>query len=202
MSSETAQLSPLYPDDLTLAAALKDRETNAGEEFVRRFGSTAFATARRFLQSDSDCEDAVQESFLSAVQSIGTFKGNSALGTWLHRIVVNVCLMKLRSRAPQPSLSIDALLPTFDTSGRHMQAVRRWKSAPDHRLLREETRELVRRCIDMLPDDHRTVLILRDIEELSTQETAEILRATPGIVKTRLHRARQALRSLLEPHFP
>ena len=104
MSSETAQLSPLYPDDLTLAAALKDRETNAGEEFVRRFGSTAFATARRFLQSDSDCEDAVQESFLSAVQSIGTFKGNSALGTWLHRIVVNVCLMKLRSRAPQPSL--------------------------------------------------------------------------------------------------
>ena len=117
MSSETAQLSPLYPDDLTLAAALKDRETNAGEEFVRRFGSTAFATARRFLQSDSDCEDAVQESFLSAVQSIGTFKGNSALGTWLHRIVVNVCLMKLRSRAPQPSLSIDALLPTFDTSG-------------------------------------------------------------------------------------
>ncbi len=201
MSSEAARLSPLYPDDLTLAAALKDRGTNAGEEFVRRFGSTAFATARRFLQSDSDCEDAVQESFLSAIQSIGTFKGNAALGTWLHRIVVNVCLMKLRSRRNQSLPSIDTLLPTFDGSGHHRYAVRRWKSAPDERLLREETRELVRRCIDALPDDHRIVLTLRDIEELNTQETAELLHATPGTVKTRLHRARQALRTLLEPHF-
>lgn len=201
MSTETPSLSRRYPDDLALASALKRRERHAGEEFVRRFGSPALATARRILRSDSDCEDAVQESLLSAIQSIATFKGNSALGTWLHRIVVNVCLMKLRSRSRQPSLSIDALLPTFDASGHPRQAVRRWNTAPDERLLREETRELVRRCIELLPDDHRIVLILRDIEELDTRETAEILHATPGSVKTRLHRARQALRTLLEPHF-
>jgi RNA polymerase sigma-70 factor, ECF subfamily len=201
MNKETEQTCKSHPDDLTLALAIKRRERNAGEEFVRRFGAAALATARRFLQCDPDCDDAVQESFLLAIQSIGSFKGESDLGTWLHRIVVNVCLMKLRSRSRQSRFAIEVLFPAFDFCGRHRRLIPRWKPGPDERLICEETRELVRRCIDMLRDDHRTVLILRDIEEITTKETAEILCETPGAVKTRLHRARRALRTLLEPHF-
>jgi RNA polymerase sigma-70 factor, ECF subfamily len=188
-------------DESALLAALKNRATAPFEELVRRFGGQLLATSHRFLRDDADCADAVQETFLSAFRAIDKFEGNSTLGTWLHRIMVNVCLMKLRSRTRRTEVSIDALLPTFDASGHHANAVRPWKEAPDCQLLRDETRSLVRNYIEMLPDDYRTVLLLRDIEELSTDETAAILGAAPGTVRTRLHRARQALRTLLEPHF-
>lgn len=205
MSGETinvvARKTADFSTDLALTEALRNAEENAAEELVRRFGAQSLATARRFLCSDADAEDAVQQGFLSAIQGIESFKGNSALGTWLHRIIVNVCLMKLRDRRRRSEVSIDALLPTFDASGHHAQAVRRWKETPQEQLVRDETRIFVRRSIDSLPDDYRTVLLLRDIEQLSTQETAEILDATPGTIKTRLHRARQALRTLLEPYF-
>jgi RNA polymerase sigma-70 factor, ECF subfamily len=202
MESETANETPRRAgDECGFVAALRGRDSPCREQFVRRFGGQMLATARRFLHRDEDCADAVQEAFLSAFQAIDRFKGNSTLGTWLHRIVVNVCLMKLRARSRRSEVSIDALLPTFDESGHHAHAVRPWKQPPDEQLLRDETRSLVRRCIDILPDDYRTVLVLRDIEELSTEETAEILGAKPGTVRTRLHRARQALRTLVEPHF-
>jgi RNA polymerase sigma-70 factor, ECF subfamily len=200
-ANETARRAGDDGEESGLIASLRDRDSAGCEQFVRRFGGQLLATARRFLRCEADCADAVQETFVSAFQAIDKFEGHSALGTWLHRIVVNVCLMKLRSRGRRSELSIDALLPTFDESGHHANAVRPWKQAPDAQLLRDETRSLVCRCIDMLPDDYRTVLLLRDIEELNTEETSEILGATPGTVKTRLHRARQALRSLLEPHF-
>lgn len=188
-------------EELRLIARLRAADPTAWEEFVRRFGGQMLRVASRLLRSQEDRIDAVQECFLSALQAIGKFEGKSTLGTWLHRIVVNACLTKLRARARGAEASIDALLPQFDESGHHAQSVRRWSNTPDERLIREETRSLVRSCIDRLPDDYRTVLLLRDIEELSTDEAAAILGAAPGTVKTRLHRARQALRTLLEPHF-
>jgi RNA polymerase sigma-70 factor (ECF subfamily) len=200
-ANETACRVGDYGEEAGLIAAVRDRNSAGCEQFVHRFGGQLLATARRFLHCEADCADAVQETFASAFQAIDRFQGHSALGTWLHRIVVNVCLMKLRSRAHQSEISIDELLPTFDESGHHAKGVRRWKQAPDEHLLRDETRWLVRRCIDMLSDDYRTVLLLRDIEQISTEETAAILGVNPGTIKTRLHRARQALRTLLEPHF-
>jgi RNA polymerase sigma-70 factor (ECF subfamily) len=121
--------------------------------------------------------------------------------TWLHRILVNVCLMTLRTHSRRNEIPIDDLLPRFDHSGHHARSIARWRQLPEDRLQSDETRLLVRRCIDMLPDDYRSVIILRDIEELDTEEAAETLGISPGAVKTRLHRARQALRTLLEPHF-
>jgi RNA polymerase sigma-70 factor (ECF subfamily) len=159
------------------------------------------ATARRLLRSDDDCADAVQEAFISAYQAIDRFAGNSRLSTWLHRIVVNACLMKLRSRNRHPEVSIDTLLPTFTGWGHHAVGVPDWSKAPDDDLMTDETRALVRRMIDELPDDFRTILLLRDIEELSTEEAATALAISIGAAKVRLHRARQALRMLLEPHF-
>jgi len=190
-----------FADERELVAALRRDETSAHEEFVWRYGARLLATARRFLPSEQDCHDAVQQAFISAFRSMDRFEGNAKLGTWLYRILVNVCLMTLRARARRNEIPIDDLLPVFDHSGHHARSVARWRQPPEDQLQSDETRRLVRRCIDLLPDDYRSVIILRDIEELDTDQAAEALGISPGAVKTRLHRARQALRTLLEPHF-
>jgi RNA polymerase sigma-70 factor (ECF subfamily) len=188
-----------FADEKVLVAALRRHDAVAFETIVRKFGGRMLATARRYLHGEQDSADAVQDAFLSAFQAVDQFEGNSQLGTWLHRILINACLMKLRSRARHPEVSIERLLPTFDLSGHHADAVQRWH--PIDELQSDDNRRLVRQCIDKLPDDFRNVLLLRDIEEFSTEEAAAALEITPGNVKTRLHRARQALRTLLEPHF-
>jgi RNA polymerase sigma-70 factor (ECF subfamily) len=157
------------------------------------------AVARRFLRCEDDAADAVQDALLAAFRSLDKFAGHSSLGTWLHRIVVNACLMKLRVQSRKRAVPIDDLLPTFDESGHHTRPIHPWAEPALSRLLREESRHQVRVCIDRLPERYRTVLLLRDIEELDTEQTAQRLGIAPGAVKTRLHRARQALRTLLEP---
>ncbi len=188
-------------DQASFVARLRDKDPAACEALVRQFGGKMQTVAHRYLRCNEDCDDAVQEAFLSAFRAIGTFAGQSKLETWLHRILVNVCLMKLRSRSRRQTCSIEDLLPAFDEAGHYAQSIRGWRHGPDERLMRDETRALVRRCIDLLPDDYRTVLMLRDIDQLSTDETAKMLGSAPNTIKTRLHRARQALRTLLDPHF-
>jgi RNA polymerase sigma-70 factor (ECF subfamily) len=166
---------------------------------VRRHAGTLLAVARRFLSCEADSADAVQDAFVSAFQSLDTFAGNAQLSTWLHRIVVNHCLMKLRQRKRRRTVSLDGLLPAFDETGHHSRPVPAWAQPPEARLSQAETRAQVRACIDRLPEPYRAVLLLRDIEERDTDETAELLGLSRAAVKTRLHRARQALRTLLEP---
>jgi RNA polymerase sigma-70 factor (ECF subfamily) len=184
-----------------LLADVRAGDEAASAALVRKHGGRMLAVARRFLRCEEDSADAVQDAFLSAFRSLAHFEGNSTLGTWLHRIVVNACLMKLRAQSRSRQVPIDDLLPTFDETGHHTRPVRPWEEQGLARLTREETRSQVRACIDQLPDSYRTVLLLRDIEELDTEETARHLGIAPGAVKTRLHRARQALRALLEPLF-
>jgi RNA polymerase sigma-70 factor (ECF subfamily) len=157
------------------------------------------AVARRMLRCEEDSADAVQDAFMSAFASIHQFRASSQLYTWLHRIVVNACLMKVRSQKRRAALSLDALLPSFDEDGNHAQAISPWPDRAIEQIEQKETRAIVRECIDMLPSDHRTILILRDLEELDTDETSAVLGISRAAVKTRLHRARQMLRSLLEP---
>jgi RNA polymerase sigma-70 factor, ECF subfamily len=157
------------------------------------------ATAKRFLRSEHDSADAVQDAFVSAFRSLASFEGNSRIGTWLHQIVIYSCLMKLRKKSRDRSVSIDELLPQFDHTGHRVETVRKCAECADAILEREDLRSLVRGCIDILPEPYRQILILRDIEEIDTDETASILGIRSGAVKTRLHRARQALRTLLEP---
>ncbi len=186
-------------DDVALLERIRAGDERACEALIRRHGGRMLAVARRFLRTEEDSADAVQDAFLSAFRSLDGFEGNSALGTWLHRIVVNVCLAKLRTRSRSREVRIDDLLPTFDEIGRHSRPVRPWDDHALARLTQAETRAHVRACIERLPDPYRTVLVLRDIEELDTEQTARRLGINPGAVKTRLHRARQALRTLLEP---
>jgi RNA polymerase sigma-70 factor (ECF subfamily) len=188
-------------DESALVAQLRAGDGRAYDKVVREHGPKLLAVAARMLHSEPDRDDAVQEAFISAFKSIHTFDGHAKLGTWLHRITVNACLMKLRARSRRPENSIDELLPQFDNTGHRVHCSPAWGKDGFEKLAAKDTREKVRECIERLPDDYRAVLLLRDIEGLDTQETAEMLHCTEANVKTRLHRARQALRTLLEPYF-
>src|SRR5262245_9731286 len=188
-------------DDDTLLAGLRAGDEQAFETLVRIYGGRMLAVARRFVRNDDDAQDIVQAAYLSAFRSVGQFEGECLLGSWLHRIVVNTALMKLRSRRRKPETPIDQLLPGFQEDGHHVEQFADWCAPADELIERAETRAIVRACIDRLPDNYREVLILRDIEELSTDESARALRMTPTAVKVRLHRARQALSTLLRKEF-
>jgi RNA polymerase sigma-70 factor (ECF subfamily) len=184
--------------DADLVARLQRGDDTAFEAIVRTHGGRLLSVARRFLGNNEDAQDAVQDAFIRAYKAIHTFEARAQLHTWLHRILVNTALMKLRERRRRPTESIDDLLPSYSTDGHQTVASREWSDAV---LERKETAGIVREAIAMLPDQYREVLVLRDIEEKDTAEAAEILGTTSNVVKVRLHRARQALRTLLDREF-
>jgi RNA polymerase sigma-70 factor (ECF subfamily) len=189
------------PDEAALLAGLRSGDDAAYEQLLRLHSGRMLAVARRFLASEDDAREAVQEAFVSAFKAIDRFAGDARLSTWLHRIVVNACLMKLRTRRRKPEESIEDLLPHFRENG-HMDApAAGWREGADRLIERDEVKHVVRAAIDQLPDGYRTVLLLRDIEEFDTVQTGEALGLSRAAVKTRLHRARQALRQLLDEHF-
>jgi RNA polymerase sigma-70 factor (ECF subfamily) len=191
----------MVPDEAALLTGMKAGDGSAFEACVRTHCGRMLAVARRILGNEGDAEDALQEAFASAFKEIGRFHGLSSLGTWLHRIVVNAALGRLRSRQRHPEQSIEDLLPHFGEGEHQIDPPAPWKDTPETGLQVQEARELVQSCINRLPESYRTVLLLRDIEGLDTEETARQLGTSPGVVKTRLHRARQGLRTLLDPHF-
>jgi RNA polymerase sigma-70 factor, ECF subfamily len=170
------------------------------EAMVREHGPRLLAVARRFLRVEDDARDAVQDAFLNAYRARASFNGEASVGTWLHRILVNACLMRLRTRRRRPEHPIEDLLPAFLDDGHHQRDVGMWED-PEWLLARSELQALVRKCIDALPDACRTTLLLRDMEGMSTEETARALGISEGAAKLRLHRARLALRGLLAPFF-
>jgi RNA polymerase sigma-70 factor (ECF subfamily) len=192
---------PAASDEARLLELIRAGDQQACERLVRRHGGAMLACARRFLKNEEDSADAVQDALLSAFRSIESFQGNSRLGTWLHRIVVNHCLMRLRRNRNGTTVSIHELLPTFDETGHHARPVVPWTTTPEDQLSQAETRDTLHACIDRLPGDYRTIILLRDIEGHDTRETADLLGISCDAVKIRLHRARQALRTLIEPLF-
>jgi RNA polymerase sigma-70 factor (ECF subfamily) len=176
---------PDLPDETELVARLQAGDEDAYETLFRTHSGAMMAVARRFLGDTDDAADAVQDAFVSAFKAMGSFEGTSRLGTWLHRITVNACLMKLRGRRR------GRLVPLDDS---HAPVCR----LEDDWLSRAEVAERVRTCIDQLPPAYRAVIRLRDIEGVDTSEAAARLGTNEGVVKTRLHRARHALRALLE----
>jgi RNA polymerase sigma-70 factor, ECF subfamily len=185
--------------DADLLARLRAGDEVAYEDLVRRETRHLLAVARRLLRNEQDAQDAVQQAFLSAFRALPSFSGQARLTTWLHKIVANAALMKLRTRARRPEDSIEDLLPTFLDDGHHAERFSEWALPADVLMVRHETRAHVRAAIEQLPESYRTVLMLRDIEEFSTEQAAEALGITATAVKVRLHRARQALLKLLTP---
>ena len=193
--------TPVDEAEIELLARLRARDESAFEEMVRTYGGRLLAVTRRIVGNEEDARDVVQDAFLNAFRSLDRFEGNSKLSTWLHRIAVNSALMRLRTRKRKPEQSIESLLPSFLDDGHHEERFQSWDEPVDKVMERAETRALVRTHIDELPEGYRTVLVLRDIEGLDTEETATMLGLTVNATKIRLHRARQALRTLLAPHF-
>ncbi len=187
--------------EAVLITRLQQGDADAFETLVRTFGPRLLTVARRYLPAEDDAQDALQDAFVSAFRGLAKFSGNSRLGTWLHRIVVNAALMKLRTRRRHAEQPIDAFLPQFVEDGHYARPVNSWSETAETVVRRGEMVSLVRREIEALPESHRVVLLLRDIDQLDTEETAKLLNISPNAVKTRLHRARLALRERLDAHF-
>jgi RNA polymerase sigma-70 factor (ECF subfamily) len=183
----TAAASDTPTEEIELVARLQSGDAGAFETLVRSYGPRMLAIARRYLHHDEEAQDALQDALLSVYRGIHRFEGNSQLATWLHRIAANAALMRLRRRRIDET-SIDDLLPKFVDDGHQVQPTVPWTKS-------------VEAALEQLPDQHRAILLLRDIEQRDTEETAELLGLTIGAVKTRLHRARQALRTLLDSHM-
>ncbi len=185
-------------DGDALIERLRAHDEEAFETMVRQYGARMLATARRLLRNEHDADDAVQQAFISAFKSIGGFNADAKLSTWLHKIVVNAALAQLRSRRHRGELSIEDLLPRFDDAGGWLDGTQQMGWENEHPMEKRETRQMVRRCIDRLPDSYRSVLLMRDIEDIDSEEVAEMLAITANATKIRLHRARQALKTLIE----
>ncbi len=188
-------------DESALLADLRSGDQHAFERLVRSTSGRMLAVARRFARTEEDAQDVVQTAYLNAFRALDRFSGDARLSTWLHRIVVNTALMKIRSQKARPEETLDPLLPDYLEDGHHVEQFTGWQTPADVLAEQAETRALVRESVAELPPIYRAVLLLRDIEERSTQEVAEQLDLTPAAVKTRLHRARQALSTLLRRRF-
>lgn len=187
--------------DAEILAGLRGRNPACFERLVRRYGGLFLSLARRYLSSPADAADVVQESFLAVYEGIDRFAGESRLQTWMHRIVINKCLMRLRNQRRHNEVDIDEFLPSFLPDGHQAQPTQPWRDSAEVELQKRHTQAQVRQAIDKLPATYRTVLLLRDIDEIDSAEAALLLGINEGALRVRLHRARQALRGLLEPLF-
>jgi len=178
---------------------LKAGDPAAYEQWVRAHSGRMLAVARGILRHESDAQDAVQDAFLSAYRALDGFQGEARLSTWMHRITVNAALMKLRTRRRKPEASLEELTPGFLEDGHFADPPQAWNRDIQELLESAEARQQVREAVAALPETHRNVLLLRDIEGRSGKQAAEALGISEGAVKVRLHRARIALRELLDP---
>ncbi len=186
-------------DETRLVERAREGDFEAFEELVNRTEGRIYSLLLRLTGNPEDAKELLQETYLSAYQHLDRFKGEAAFSTWVYRIAANHALMRLRKKTPE-TVSLDELpLPTHEEIRR--QGVSDWAIDPREAVLRREVRDLLYRAILDLPPIYRAVVVLRDVEGLSTAETAAILGTTEGAVKTRLHRARIHLRQKLSPHF-
>lgn len=190
--------SVVRDDEPALVAAAKRGEVSAFEELVTRYERKIFRLTRNITGNMQDAEDAMQEAFLKSYEHLANFKGDSRFYTWLVRIAVNEALMKLRRRRPG-EFSIDEEVPgSEDLMPRELDD---WGPTPEERYQQAEMREILSEAIDRLEPDFRIVFILRDVEELSTEETAKLLGLSITATKSRLLRARLKLRQRLNRCF-
>ena len=202
MNVTSASMMTRIDRDGSLVAALRQGDPTAAEDLVAAYGDRACRLATRITGNAQDAEEAVQDAFLSVIRKIDTFRGDSAFGSWVYRIVTNAAYQRCRSRRRRAAdVSLDQVLPVFDEHGRHVVPVTDWSKSVDDPARQTELRLVLSTAMDDLPADYRAVVLLRDVEGLSQQEAAEALGLTVVNVKTRLHRARLFLRKRLDAHF-
>ena len=187
--------------DVKLIERLRAQDASVLEILMEQYGPRLYRVAFGITRSHGDAEEVVQDVFLTLFRKIDSVEGRAALGTWLYRVATNTALLRRRGKRIELEVSLEDQLPTF-REDRHRAGERSflladWSGSAEDGVQSDETRALVRRAIDMLPPHYRAVVMLRDVEELSNEETAEILAEAVSSVKSRLHRARMALREQL-----
>jgi RNA polymerase sigma-70 factor (ECF subfamily) len=186
-------------DESVLVAQAREGDMQAFTNLVQRYDGKIFRLAMHVTQNREDAEDVLQETFMKAYEHLDQFKGDSKFYTWIVRIAVNQALMKLRRRRTDKSVSMDETIDTGeDTVVREIAA---WDENPEQRFSREEIGNIMDGAIDSLEPIYRSVFVLRDVEDLSTEETAEALGLSVPAVKSRLLRARLQLREKLTRFF-
>jgi RNA polymerase sigma-70 factor, ECF subfamily len=186
-------------DESALIAQSREGDAEAYGQLVRRYQSKIFRLAQHITQNREDAEDVLQETFLKAYEHLDQFQGNSKFYTWIVRIAVNQSLMKLRRRKNDKSVSMDDAIDTGEDM--IVREIAAWDENPEERLSREEIGGILDSAIESLEPPYRSVFVLRDIEELSTEDTAEALGLSVPAVKSRLLRARLQLREKLTRQF-
>jgi RNA polymerase sigma-70 factor (ECF subfamily) len=186
-------------DEAALVARAKAGDMEAFSDLVQHYDRRVFRMAKQITQNDDDAEDVLQESFLKAYSHLDDFQGNSKFYTWLVRIAVNEALMKLRKRRSDRTVPLDDPIDTGEDSVAREIAV--WEDNPEQKYSREEMASILDQAVQSLKPAYRTVFILRDIEEMSIEETAEALNLSISAVKSRLLRARLQLREKLTRQF-
>jgi len=187
--------------DVALVERLRANDAAALETLMERHGARVYRVAFGITRSRSEAEEVVQDVFLTLFRKIDMFEGRAALGTWLYRVATNAALIKRRGKRVELEMSLEGCLPTFRDDGHRegdrAMLVADWSGTPESELLSGEAREMLEQALDRLPEHYRALLVLRDVEELSNEEVADILGESVGSVKSRLHRARMALRETL-----
>jgi len=186
-------------NDISLVLAAQHGDKRAFTQLVEKYEQRAYNLARKMMRDQQDAEDVLQETFISVYRNLSNFHGDSSFSTWLYRIATNASLMKLRGRK-EPPLSLDESIESND-DGALPREIADWGITPEEALLSSETRAQMDVAITALPELLRTVFVLRDVEGLSVQETADVLKISGPNVKTRLHRARLMLRETLSAYF-
>ncbi|HTP34726.1 MAG TPA: sigma-70 family RNA polymerase sigma factor [Candidatus Acidoferrales bacterium] len=186
-------------DESVLVEQAREGDTRAFGELVRRYEGKIFRLAQHVTQNREDAEDVLQETFMKAYEHLDQFKGDSKFYTWIVRIAVNQALMKLRRRRTDRSVSLDETIDTGEDTV--VREIASWEEDPEQRFSREELGEILDGAIQSLDPLYRSVFVLRDIDELSTEETADALGLSVPAVKSRLLRARLQLREKLTRFF-
>lgn len=187
-----------------LATRLMAGEPEAFDRFVEYFRTKVFHYSWLMCRNREDAEEVAQETLLKVFENFDQLREPRRVRPWVFHIAKNACLMKRRKSvfAPSRELSLDDFLPQMDHAGGQVKLqIADWSGLPDDRLLQAEMKQVLDRAIGELPENYRSVMLLRDIEELSTIETAQILDLTEDVVKTRLHRARLAVRQTLDEYL-
>jgi RNA polymerase sigma-70 factor (ECF subfamily) len=188
--------------DEELVARARTKDFAAFEQLVDRYEDKVYRLAFRFVRNETEAKEIVQDTFLSIWRKLDTFKGDAQFGSWVYRVAANAALMRLRSQRRHPEVSTEELPIDFlDTYGQIPSPGDNWARRPDDELQSDELRRRIQAAVDELPEIYRTVFLVRDVEGLSTEETAELLGISVPTVKTRLHRARLALREAISRYF-
>lgn len=189
------------PDEELLRQIHRKGDEPALEELLRRHRGKIYGLSVRMLRNPHDAEEVLQDVALTIFQKAGTFQGRSAVSSWIYRITMNGCLMKLRKRPKVPAIPLEGLGPAMNEEGMATEMVVDWTALPREQLDSKELAARIDEAAGELPPEYRTVFVLRDIEGLSAQEVCEISHLSLPALKSRLHRARLFLRKKLAEYL-